>query len=219
MISKLGIFIKASIILLGSNVGFAQESITDGNPLGTAHEFSGVSKFITFPSKFLFGSPELLESRIVDGYRGNLYEIVECFRQDDLLLLGKVESEWWSKPAYIHIPQEVVEDWKAQLIEEAGSDQPSSPAEIPQEVVEALEEAGSDQPSSPDSERASLALSPPLPRRRRMLLRVRLFARSTLAGGAIPSLVPLCAPSHWRAVAPTLPREGNAQRGFGWRSP
>ena len=149
MISKLGIFIKASIILLGSNVGFAQESITDGNPLGTAHEFSGVSKFITFPSKFLFGSPELLESRIVDGYRGNLYEIVECFRQDDLLLLGKVESEWWSKPAYIHIPQEVVEDWKAQLIEEAGSDQPSSPAEIPQEVVEALEEAGSDQPSSP----------------------------------------------------------------------
>ncbi|MCY4249929.1 MAG: hypothetical protein OXC82_05770 [Rhodobacteraceae bacterium] len=91
----------------------------------------------------------MLESRIVDGYRGNLYEIVECFRQDDLLLLGKVESEWWSKPAYIHIPQEVVEDWKAQLIEEAGSDQPSSPAEIPQEVVEALEEAGSDQPSSP----------------------------------------------------------------------
>ena len=149
MISKLGIFIKASIILLGSNVGFAQEIITDGNPLGTAHEFSGVSKFITFPSKFLFGSPELLESRIVDGYRGNLYEIVECPRQDDLLLLGKVESEWWSKPAYIHIPQEVVEDWKAQLIEEAGSDQPSSPAEIPQEVVEALEEAGSDQPSSP----------------------------------------------------------------------
>jgi len=131
MISKLGIFIKASIILLGANVGFAQESITDGNPLGTAHEFSGVSKFITFPSKFLFGSPELLESRIVDGYRGNLYEIVECFRQDDRLLLGKVESEWWSKPAYIHIPQEVVD-----ALEEAGSDQPSSPAEIPQEVVD-----------------------------------------------------------------------------------
>ena len=50
-------------------------------------------------------------------------------------------------------------------------------------------------------------------------LRVRLFARMPLAGDAIPSSVPLCAPSDWRAVAPTLPREACAQRGSGRRRP
>ena len=158
MISKVNIFIVTIFVLLVTKAGFAQESITDENQLGTAYEFSGVSKFITFPSKFLFGNPEVLGAEIVVGYRGNLFEIVsQCPPSllDDQILLGRVESEWWNESTYTNIPQSVVSHLTEILLEESRSNQSlllnqSSSLGIPQSVVSAwpeilLEESRSNQ--------------------------------------------------------------------------
>ncbi len=58
------------------------------------------------------------------------------------------------------------------------------------------------------------------------MLRSLAFARFALAGDAVRAkllartgLVPLCAPSHWPTVAPTLPRERSAQRHYGRHRP
>ncbi len=133
MISKVNIFIVTIFVLLVTKAGFAQESITDENRLGTAYEFSGVSKFITFPSKFLFGNPEVLEAEIVVGYRGNLFEIVsQCpSLLDYQILLGRVESEWWNESTYTNIPQSIVSVWTGILLEESRSNQEIRQSESP----------------------------------------------------------------------------------------
>ena len=157
MISKVNIFIVTIFVLLVTNAGFAQEDITDENRLGTAYEFNGVSRFITFPSKFLFGNPEVLEAEIVVGYQGNLFEIVnQCndSMPDYQIILGRVESEWWNESTYTNIPQSVVSDWTDILLEEFQPNQSwldqSSSLGIPQSVVSAwprilLEESQSNQ--------------------------------------------------------------------------
>lgn len=126
MITELKILIKASAILLLTNSGVAQENTTVENPLGTAYEFSGASKFITFPSKFLFGNPEVLDAIIVNGYEGNIFEILRrCSQSENPILLEKGESEWWNKPTYTEIPQLLVTALSKHLLDESRTNENS----------------------------------------------------------------------------------------------
>lgn len=107
MFVRFKFFVTVGTLFLATNFGFAQEN----NPLeiqwsatddfsGMAYEFSGVTKFITFPSKIVFGSHELPDLQIFDGYRGNLSEIRENCSLEGNTILVRIATEWWEEPAY-----------------------------------------------------------------------------------------------------------------------
>lgn len=100
MFVKFKFLVTVSTLFLAPNFGFAQENIHPENQWSPAYEFGGVTKFVTFPSKILFGSQELPDLQIVDGYRGNLSDVRENCSLEDSTLLVRIASEWWEEPAY-----------------------------------------------------------------------------------------------------------------------
>ena len=96
----------AMVCVIGGAIseGLAEEvnSATESEA-GTAYEFSGLTKYFTIPSKYLFGNRELLGSDIVDGYRVDLNNSEEwrcIISAPDTIVLASSPTEWWSQPIY-----------------------------------------------------------------------------------------------------------------------
>lgn len=101
MLSKLIYFVCASVLLFGINHVFAQNIEHDKVAKVTSvpiYEFSGVSRYISYPTKFLFGNQETLDSLILEGYHADPSSI-DC--ENDLIVFERKYPEpWWRKPQY-----------------------------------------------------------------------------------------------------------------------
>ncbi len=94
------------VVFCMASEGLAQGITSDG--AAKAYQFVGVTKYFTFPSKYLFGNEELLEFAIVDGYRASDdKEFHECFGEEGnmryVIVQEERHTEWWRQTSYVEI--------------------------------------------------------------------------------------------------------------------
>ena len=89
------------VIVAFSCLGFNTHAMSQEfpNPVGKAYEMTGITRYISVPSKILFTNKEFLHSKIIDAYR--LSEIIdaECQIPKGIKLV-KRKAPWWSGPIY-----------------------------------------------------------------------------------------------------------------------
>ena len=115
--------VTVGIMLCVVGEGFAQSPERAGDSsVGTAYEFSGLTKYFTVPSKALFGNKDLLKSDIVDGYRVDLTtqdlttQDWECIQNEQNIVLTSRPVEWWRLPIYEEIDLEKIHSVKAIVV-------------------------------------------------------------------------------------------------------
>ena len=103
MFTALKPLVTVGIMLCVISEGLAEDVKSPADSkVGTAYEFSGLTKYFTVSSKFLFGNKELLKSAIVDGYRVDLTnpEWKCLYKTSGNIVLSNDPGEWWSQTIY-----------------------------------------------------------------------------------------------------------------------
>lgn len=104
MSAAFGPLLSALVVISLTSEVFAQGVDSAVNTdVGRAYRFAGFTKYVTIPSKFLFGDERLLRSDIVDGYRIDLNAgDRNCLEEvREAVILTKVQREWWAQPTYV----------------------------------------------------------------------------------------------------------------------
>lgn len=96
--------LAALVVLCMTSEALAQDgrSVADAD-VGKAYKFNGLTKYLTAPSKFLFGDKKFLSSDIVNGYRVDLTTgDWDCLDGAlEIVILTGTRGEWWSQPVYV----------------------------------------------------------------------------------------------------------------------
>ena len=106
MFTELKPLVTVCVMLFAISDGLAEDlKSVAASQAGTAYEFSGLTKYFTVSSKYLFGNKELLSSAIVDGYRVDLTNSEwDCIKKSpEKIVLTSNPVGWWSQPIYSEV--------------------------------------------------------------------------------------------------------------------